>query len=186
MSYPSRQHAFDLLNRYTSKPGLIKHAIAVEEVMRYFARQCQGDEEEWGIAGLIRDLDYEMFPDQHCLKAKEILEADGWPKNLIRAVLAHGWGLFTEVKPESEMEKHLYATDELSGFIVACALVRPTKKLSDVDVEFVCKKWRIPSFAAGVKRAVVARGAELLNTSFERLANETLKALQASADKLGL
>lgn len=186
MAHPSRDEAFRLLTRFTTKPGLIKHAIAVEEVMRYFARTNRGDEEEWGIVGLVHDLDYEQFPEQHCQKTKEILEAEGWPDPLVRAVMAHAWGMFTEIKPDTLMEKYLYATDELSGFIVACALVRPTKQLADVDVEFILKKWRMRSFAAGVKREIVENGALLLGKSFDHLAGETLKALQGASDRLGL
>ena len=147
---PSREDAFSLLKEYNQNGGLINHALAVEAVMRYCARKRGRDEEEWGLIGLIHDLDYEQFPEQHCLKTEEILTERNWPSPYIRAVISHGWGLCSDVEPQSELEKVLYAVDELTGLVAATALVRPSKSVMDVKVKSVKKKWKTRAFAAGV------------------------------------
>jgi len=139
---PTRKKAFELLKEYNQDESLIKHALAVEAVMRYFATKFGEDEEKWGVIGLIHDLDYEKFPDQHCKKTKEILKEHNWPDDYIRAVLSHGWGICTDVKPESQMEKILYTIDELTGLIAATALVRPSKSVLDMKAKSVKKKWK--------------------------------------------
>ena len=156
---PTRDEALALLKQYNESQSLINHALAVEAVMRYMARKQGEDEEKWGVIGLIHDLDYEQFPEQHCTKTREILEEQGWPAEYIRAALAHGWGICTDVEPQTDLEKTLYAVDELTGFIVACALVRPSKSVSDLKVKSVMKKWKQPSFAAGVDRQIIEKGA---------------------------
>jgi len=138
---PTRENALELLKKYNRTDSLIKHALAVEAVMRYMARKWNEDEEKWGIIGLIHDLDYEMYPDQHCSMTKKILEENDWPEEYIRAVLSHGWGLVTDIEPLTLMEKTLYAMDELTGLVVTSALVRPSKSVLDMEAKSVKKKW---------------------------------------------
>ena len=139
---PTREEAYALLKKYNQNEGLVKHALAVEGVMRYFGRKRGEDEEKWGVIGLIHDLDYELFPDEHCHKTEQILSENGWPEEYIRAVISHGWGICNDVKPETELEKVLYAIDELTGLVVATALVRPSKSVLDMKTKSVKKKWK--------------------------------------------
>ena len=160
---PNREEAFELLRTYNQDESLIKHALAVEAVMRYFAKKLGEDQEKWGVIGLIHDLDYEKYPQQHCKKTEEILKEHNWPDDYIRAVLSHGWGICTDVEPESKMEKVLYAIDELTGLIAATALVRPSRSVLDMKAKSVKKKWKYKSFAAGVDRSILQKGAEVLS-----------------------
>ena len=137
---PTRNDAFNLLKQYNQNESLVKHALAVEAVMRHFARKRGEDEEKWGIIGLIHDLDYERFPDQHCRKSEEILKEHGWPAEYIRAVISHGWGICTDVEPKSDLEKVLYAIDELTGLVVTSALVRPSKSVLDLNAKSIRAK----------------------------------------------
>ena len=159
---PTREQAYDLLKKYNQSEGLIKHALAVEGVMRYFARQRGEDEEKWGIIGLVHDLDYEQFPEEHCRKTEEILKEHAWPQDYIRAVVSHGWGICSDVEPQTELEKVLYAIDELTGLVVTSALVRPSKSVMDLKAKSVLKKWKDKRFAAGVDRSIIIKGAEML------------------------
>jgi len=136
---PTREEALAILKEYNKSDSLLKHAYSVEGVMRYIARKHGEDEEKWAIVGLMHDLDYEQFPEQHCTKTKEILEGYNWPEEYIRAVVSHGWGICSDVKPESTMEKTLYAIDELTGLIAANAMVRPSKSVMDMTVKSVKK-----------------------------------------------
>ena len=156
---PSRTEAYELLREYNENESLIRHALAVEAVMRHIARKFGEDEDEWGVIGLIHDLDYGKFPEQHCEKTKEILEQRGWPSEYIRAVLSHGWTICTDIEPETRLEKTLFTVDELTGLVTATALVRPSKSLGDLKVKSVKKKWKEKSFAAGVDRSIIERGA---------------------------
>ena len=183
---PTRQTALDLLLQYNRSDSLINHGKAVEASMRYMARKAGQDEETWGIIGLIHDLDYEQFPDQHCKKTEEILRAQNWPEDYIRAVLSHGWGICTDVKPQSLLEKTLYTVDELSGFVTACALVRPSKSVVDLEFKSVKKKWKQKGFAAGVQRDIVERGAEMLGVSFDEITADVIAALRERREDLGL
>ena len=183
---PTRQEALDLLRQYNETESLINHGKAVEAAMRYMARKNGHDEEKWGLIGLIHDLDYEKFPAQHCQKTEEILRQHSWQEEYIRAVLSHGWGICTEVEPLSLLEKMLYTVDELSGFVTACALVRPSKSVADLEVKSVKKKWKQKSFAAGVQRDIVERGAEMLGVSFDEITSDIIAALRESKDELGL
>ena len=183
---PMREEAFALLKRYNSSERAIKHAQAVEAVMRYFARKMNQDEEVWGVVGLIHDVDYEQFPDQHCQKAREILSENGWPEDLIRAVVSHGWGICSDVEPESDMEKVLYAVDELTGLVAATALVRPSKSVMDLTAKSVKKKWKDKSFAAGVDRAVIDKGAEMLGIERSDLITDVIMAMREVAEAIGL
>ena len=183
---PTREEAFALLKKYNQNESLIKHALAVEGVMRYFARQRGEDEEKWGTIGLIHDLDYEQFPDQHCKKTEEILRENNWPEEYIRAVVSHGWGLCTDVKPESEMEKVLFTIDELTGLVVTTALVRPSKSVMDVKTKSVKKKWKDKRFAAGVDRSIIEKGAAMLGMELSDLINDTIMGMREVADEIGL
>jgi putative nucleotidyltransferase with HDIG domain len=159
---PTREEAYQLLTEYNQCDSLIKHALAVEGVMRYFARKRGEDEEKWGVIGLVHDLDYEQFPEEHCHKSEEILKETGWPEEYIRAVVSHGWGLCSEVEPQTELEKVLYAIDELTGLVVTTALVRPSKSVMDVKVKSVEKKWKDKRFAAGVDRSIIEKVAQIM------------------------
>jgi len=183
---PTREEAFELLKEYNKTESLIKHALAVEGVMRYMARKRNADEDKWGVVGLIHDLDYEQFPDQHCKKTEEILRANDWPEEYIRAVVSHGWGICTEVKPETEMEKVLYAIDELTGLVVTTALVRPSKSVMDVKTKSVKKKWKDKRFAAGVDRSIIENGAQMLGVEVSELITDTIAGMQAVAEEIGL
>lgn len=183
---PSREEALALLHRYNGNPSLLGHARAVEATMRHFARLRGEDEETWGAIGLVHDLDYERFPEQHCHKTAEILRAEGWPESWVRATLSHGWGICTEVEPQSELEKTLYAIDELTGLVTACALVRPSKSVRDLETRSVRKKWKQASFAAGVDRQVIERGAALLGVDLDELTGQVIEAMRGVADEIGL
>ena len=183
---PTRQDALALLKEYNKNEGLIKHALAVEAVMRYSARKRGEDEEKWGIIGLVHDLDYEQFPQQHCHKTEEILRSRNWPDDYIHAIVSHGWGICTDVEPQSEMEKILYAIDELTGLVVATALVRPSKSVMDMKVKSVKKKWKDKSFAAGVNRDIIEKGAEMLGVEVGELIEDTIMGMREVADEIGL
>ncbi|HUV42167.1 MAG TPA: HDIG domain-containing protein [Sedimentisphaerales bacterium] len=183
---PGRQQAFELLVKYNKSNGLIKHALAVEAVMRHFARKRDLDEEKWAVIGLVHDLDYEQFPEQHCHKTKEILTEAGWPQEYIQAIMAHGWGICTDVEPKSEMEKVLYGIDELTGLIVATALVRPSKSIMDMKAKSVRKKWKDKAFAAGVKREVIEKAAQMLGIELAELIEDTIMGMREVAEQIGL
>ncbi len=183
---PTRADAFELLKQYNQSESLIKHALAVEGVMRYMARKRGEDEEKWGIIGLVHDLDYEQFPDQHCKKTEEILRQNNWPEEYIRAVISHGWGICVDVKPETELEKVLFAIDELTGLVVTTALVRPSKSVMDVKAKSVKKKWKDKRFAAGVDRSIIEKGAEMLGVDLSVLITDTIAGMQAVAEEIGL
>jgi putative nucleotidyltransferase with HDIG domain len=183
---PTREEAYQLLTEYNKSDSLIKHALAVEGVMRYFARKRGEDEEKWGVIGLVHDLDYEQFPEEHCHKSEEILKERGWPEEYIRAVVSHGWGLCSEVEPQTELEKVLYAIDELTGLVVTTALVRPSKSVMDVKVKSVKKKWKDKRFAAGVDRSIIEKGAQILGMEVSDLIADTLSGMQEVAEEIGL
>ncbi len=183
---PTREDALILLKEFNKDHSLIHHALAVESVMRYMARKYGEDEEKWGIIGVIHDLDYEKFPDLHCKKSKEILEEKGWPEEYIRAVVAHGWGLCSEVKPETMLEKTLYAVDELTGLVAACALVRPSKSIKDLEPKSVMKKWKQKGFAAGVNREVIEQGADMLGIELKDLVADVIGGMRKVSDEIGL
>ncbi|MBW2367318.1 MAG: hydrolase [Deltaproteobacteria bacterium] len=185
-SLPTRESAFRLLTEFNQTDGLIKHALAVEGVMRYFARKRGGDEEKWGIVGLIHDLDYEKYPDQHCKMTEKILTENGWPQEYIRAAVSHGWGICTDVEPKSDMEMVLYAIDELTGLVATTALVRPSKSVLDVKPKSVKKKWKDKRFAAGVNREIIEKGAQMLGIPISDLIADTITGMQAVAEDIGL
>jgi predicted hydrolase (HD superfamily) len=183
---PTREQAFALLNQYNNNESLIKHALAVEGVMRYFARKRKENEEKWGIVGLIHDLDYEQFPEEHCRKTEEILKKNNWPQEYIRAVVSHGWGICSDVEPKTELEKVLYAVDELTGLVVTTALVRPSKSLMDLKAKSVKKKWKDKRFAAGVDRSIIEKGAKMLDMELTELITDTIMGMREVAEKIGL
>lgn len=183
---PTRDEAFDLLKEYNHSDSLIKHALAVEGVMKFCARKRKEDEEKWGIVGLIHDLDYEQFPEQHCKKTESILREHNWPEEYIRAVVSHGWGICTDIEPETEMEKVLFAIDELTGLVTTTALVRPSKSVLDLKPKSVKKKWKDKRFAAGVDRSTIEKGAEMLGVQVSDLIIDTIIGMQDVAEEIGL
>jgi putative nucleotidyltransferase with HDIG domain len=183
---PTRDDAWNLLTTYNKSDSLRKHALAVEGVMRYFARQYGENETVWGLIGLIHDLDYEQFPDQHCVKTEEILRENGWPEDYIRAVVSHGYGICTDVEPRSTMEKVLFAVDELTGLVATTALVRPSKSVMDLKAKSVKKKWKDKRFAAGVDRSIIEKGAAMLEVEVAELITGTIMGMREVADAIGL
>lgn len=186
MATPTRDDAFNLLKKYTKTPGLINHALTVEGVMRYFAEKYGEDKEKWGVIGLVHDIDYEMYPEEHCVKAREILEENAWPEEYVRAVISHGWGICTETEPLSLLEKVLYATDELTGLVTTTALVRPSKSVMDMKAKSVKKKWKDKRFAAGVDRSIIEKGAGMLEMEIGDLITETILGMRTVAEEIGL
>ncbi len=183
---PTRDEALALLARYNQSERPVRHALAVEAVMRYMARKAGQDEQQWGTIGLIHDLDYEQFPDQHCQKTAEILRSEGWPEEYVRAAVSHGWGICSDVEPVSHLEKALYAVDELTGLVAATAMVRPSRSLMDLKAKSVKKKWKDKSFAAGVNRSVIEKGAEMLGVELGELITDVIAGMREVADRLGL
>lgn len=182
----NRDEAYRLLKEYNKSESLITHALAVEAVMRHFAELFGEDEEKWGIIGLLHDLDYEMYPNEHCKKVREILKDRGWPEEYIHAIESHGWKLCSDVEPVHRMEKVLYTIDELTGLITATALMRPSKSILDLEVKSVKKKWKQKSFAAGVNRDVIEEGAQMLNMDLDKVIEETIIGMRSVADEIGL
>jgi putative nucleotidyltransferase with HDIG domain len=184
---PTREQAYELLTEYNKSDSLIKHALAVEAVMLHFAGILEEpDREKWGIVGLLHDIDYEMFPEQHCIKCREILAEHDWPEDYIHAVESHGWGICCSSEPVHRMEKILFTVDELTGLIVATALMRPSRSILDLEPKSVVKKWKQPSFAAGVNREVIERGAGMLNMELNYIIGETIKGMRNVAENIGL
>jgi len=177
----TRQQAWELLNQYNKDPFHLRHALTVEGVMRWFAQEqgFGGEEDFWGIVGLLHDIDFEQFPEQHCIKAPELLRAGGASEELIHAVCSHGYGITVDVKPEHLMEKVLYAADELTGLIWAVAIIRPSKSVMDMEVKSVKKKYKTPAFAAGCSREVIERGAAMLGWELDALIEKTILAMRS-------
>lgn len=186
MRIPTREEALSLLKEFNTNESLVKHALAVEAVMRFSARKHGEDEEKWGVVGLIHDLDYEKYPDEHCVKTGEILRERKWPEEYIRAAVSHGWGLCVDVEPQSLLEKTLYAVDELTGLVTACALVRPSKSVMDLTPKSVRKKWNIKGFAAGADRAVIEGGARMLGVEIGELISDVIMGMREVAPEIGL
>ena len=186
MEYISREKAFELLTKYNKDPFHIRHALTVEAVMKWFADDLGYGEnaEYWGIVGLLHDIDFEEYPDQHCIKAPELLHEGGVGNDIIHSVCSHGYGITVDIKPEHEMEKVLFAADELTGLIWAAALMRPSKSTKDMELKSLKKKYKSKGFAAGCNRAVIEKGAEMLGWELSVLQEKTLKAMQESEDKI--
>ena len=180
----TREAAWELLNRYNKDPFHLKHGETVEGVMRYFAKELGYGEEAdfWATVGLLHDLDFEMWPDAHCLKCQELMREVGIEERMIRAVASHGYGHCCDIKPEHEMEKILFACDELTGLIGAAALMRPSKSVQDMELKSLKKKFKDKKFAAGCSRDIIAQGAEMLGWELDVLLERTLQAMQSFYD----
>lgn len=181
-----REQAFALLRQYNSDPFHIQHAITVEAVMKWFARDLgyADESDHWGIVGLLHDIDFELYPDQHCIKAPELLREGGVPEDIIHSVVSHGYGITVDVEPEHLMEKVLFASDELTGLIWAAALMRPSKSTKDMELKSLKKKYKSKGFAAGCSREIIARGAEMLGWELDTLLQKTLSAMQECEDEI--
>ena len=177
----TRQQAWDLLTQYNKEPFHLRHAITVEHVMGWFARELgYGEEaEHWSVVGLLHDLDFEQWPEEHCVKAKELMEREGLDPALIHAVVCHGYGICSDVEPEHEMEKVLFAADELTGLIGAAALMRPSRSVQDMELKSLKKKFKDKKFAAGCSRETIEKGAQLLGWELDDLLDRTLQAMRA-------
>ena len=183
---PTYDEAQSLLKEFNRSESLLKHAYSVEGVMRYIARKKDEDEEKWGIVGLVHDLDYERFPEQHCRKSQEILQEKGWSEEYTRAIVSHGWGICSDVEPQTEMEKTLYAIDELTGLITAVAIIRPSKSVTDLEARSVMRKWKDKSFAAGVNRSVIEKGTVMLGVDLRDLITDVIMGMREVAERIGL
>ena len=177
----TREEAWALLTEFNKDEFHLEHAQTVENTMRYFAKKLgYGDEEDfWGIVGLLHDLDFELYPEEHCIKSQEIMRERGIDEHIIHATASHGYGITVDIKPEHEMEKVLFAVDELTGLIGAVVLMRPSKSVQDLEVKSVKKKFKSKGFAAGCSREVIQRGADMLGWELDRLIAETIEALRS-------
>ena len=182
----TREEAWELLTEYNQDEFHLLHAQTVENTMRYFARELGfADEEDfWGIVGLLHDLDFEKYPEEHCIKAPELLREGGVGEDIIHGVVSHGYGITVDVAPEHEMEKVLFAADELTGLIWAAALMRPSKSTKDMELKSLKKKYKSKGFAAGCSREVIERGAEQLGWELDKLLTMTLEAMKATEDEI--
>lgn len=186
MGYISREDAFALLQKYNKDPFHIQHALTVEAVMKWYAKELgYGDEEEfWGIVGLLHDIDFELYPERHCIKAPDLLREGGVGEDIVHAVVSHGYGITVDVAPESEMEKVLFAVDELTGLIWAAALMRPSKSTKDMELKSLKKKYKSKGFAAGCSREVIERGADQLGWELDKLLTLTLRAMKETEEEI--
>lgn len=181
-----RESSIALWREHNNDESLFRHALSVEAAMRHFAIMMGEDPEYWGIVGLLHDIDYQRHPDEHLKHAGRMLAEGGYDDAFIRSVLSHGWGLCSDIAPELPMEKVLYAVDELTGFIAACAFVRPSRSVLDMELKSVKKKWKTAAFASGVNREVIEKGAAMMGVDLDQLIAETILALRGSAEVLGL
>ncbi|MBS6641228.1 MAG: hydrolase [Clostridiaceae bacterium] len=179
-----RNKAWDLLRKYNKEPFHLRHALTVEGVMRYFAEQRGEDADFWGVAGLLHDIDFEMWPEEHCRKAPELLREGGADEAVVHAVCSHGWGECSDVEPTHEMEKLLFAADELTGLIWSASLMRPSKSVQDMELKSLKKKFKDKKFAAGCSREIILKGAELCGLTIEELMQQTLDAMRATEDEV--
>ena len=180
----NREDALKLLKKYNKEEFHIRHALTVEQVMRYFAEKNNEDKDFWGIAGLLHDVDYEMYPNEHCKKAPELLKEIDASDELVHAICSHGYGICSSVKPEKLMEKILFATDELTGLIWAAAKMRPSQSTKDMELSSLKKKYKDKKFAAGCSRDIINQGAEQLGWDLDDLLSQTLEAMQKVEDKI--
>ena len=180
----TREQAWNLLTKYNKGEFLLRHAITLEHVMGWYAQELGYDRDYWSVVGLLHDLDFEQWPEEHCVKSQELMRQAGVDESIIRSTASHGWGLCVDIKPEHEMEKVLYACDELTGLIGAAALMRPSKSVSDMELKSLKKKFKDKRFAAGCSRDVIISGAELLGWDLDQLLERTLKAMQAEEEAI--
>jgi predicted hydrolase (HD superfamily) len=184
---PDREYAWELLKKHVKQESLLRHALAVEAVMRHFAAYFgEPDIEKWAVVGLLHDIDFEEYPQQHCRKVRELLKPEGFPEEYIRAGVSHGYKLVSDVNREHGMEKVLYAMDELTGLIAATALMRPSRSILDLEVSSVKKKWKQKGFAAGVNREVIEDGAAMLGMELDVLIAQTIAGMRTAAEEIGL
>ena len=181
-----RNSALELWKKYNDDESLLRHALEVEAAMRHFAALYGEDVEYWGMVGLLHDIDYQKYPEEHLKHARQMLQEAGLDEAFIHAVESHGWGLCTDVEPNCTMEKVLFTVDELTGFITACAYVRPSRSVLDLEVKSVRKKWGSAAFAAGVRRDVIEKGASLLGLPLDEVIGQTILALRTVAPEIGL
>ena len=181
MEHISRNDAFELLKKYNKDPFHIQHALTVEAVMKWYANELGygNDAEYWGIIGLLHDIDFELYPEQHCIKAPDLLKEGGIGEDMIYSVCSHGYGICCDIKPEHEMEKVLFAADELTGLIWSAALMRPSKSVMDMEVKSLKKKFKDKKFAAGCSRDVIRQGAENLGWELDELFEKTILAMRS-------
>jgi putative nucleotidyltransferase with HDIG domain len=184
MDHISRDEAFALLRKHNRDSFHIQHALTVEKVMEWYAKELGYEQEAsyWGIVGLLHDIDFEEYPEQHCIKAPELLREGGVDESIIHAVCSHGYGITVDIKPEHEMEKVLFASDELTGLIWAAALMRPSQSTKDMELKSLKKKYKSKGFAAGCSREVIERGAEMLGWELDTLLSRTLEAMKSCED----
>lgn len=184
---PAREEALSLFKKYNKSDSLLRHALTVEATMKHFAELFdEPDVEKWTIVGLIHDLDYEMYPDEHCIRVQEILKEEGYPEDYIRAIASHGYGICSDIEPIERMEKVLYAIDELTGLITAVALLRPSKSVLDLETKSVKKKWKDKGFAAGVDRSIIQKGIDMLGMERDDVIMETILAMRKVAEEIDL
>ena len=181
-----REKAFALLQEYNQNPALVVHGMAVEAIMRHYAEKAGEDVEYWGCVGLLHDVDYERYPEEHCKKAVEILQNAGYDEGFIRAVVSHGYGLVCDVEPQLYMEKVLYTVDEMSGLINAAAILRPSHSVMDLEVKSVKKKFKDTKFAAGVNREVILDGCQRLGAELDEVIAECIAGMRENHEALGL
>lgn len=182
----TRDEALALLKEYNESDALVKHGLAVEGVMRHFARKYGEDEEKWGIVGLLHDLDYEKYPDQHCVKVQEIMQERDIDPEIIRAVASHGYGICVDIEPQSQMEKVLYTIDELTGLVNATAIMRPSKSVLDLETKSVKKKFKSKGFAAGVDREIIKKGCERMEMDLGDVIEEVILGMREVCDAIDL
>mgnify|MGYP003592627399 FL=1 len=182
----TREEALQVLRQYNKSDALIRHAYAVEGVMRHFAEKFGEDAGYWGLVGLLHDVDYEQWPEEHLKVAPRLLAEAGFGEDVIHAVLAHGWGLCVDVKPEKKMEIVLYTIDELTGLITAAAYMRPSRSVMDMEVSSVKKKFKDKGFAAGVNREVILGGCEMLGMTLEEVIQSSIEGMRRVHEALGL
>ena len=180
----NKEESIKLLKKYNKENFHIQHAITVSEIMKYYANKENEDEEYWGIVGLLHDIDFEMYPEEHCIKAVDILEENGYSKEFIKSIVSHGYGICTDIKPELYMEKVLFAVDELTGLIYAASLMRPSKSTKDMNLKSLKKKFKDKGFAAGCSRDTIRQGAEFLNIEIDELLSDALLAMQEKEDEI--
>ncbi len=184
---PTRDEALALLREYNTSDALVKHALAVEGAMRHFSRLFPGEDESlWGLVGLLHDLDYEQFPDQHCAKTAEILRQRGIDETIVRACASHGWGICSDIEPTSQLEKVLYTIDELTGLVNASAIMRPSKSVMDLELKSVKKKYKDKRFAAGCDRALIEKGAEMIPMPLDEVIEHVILGMREVAGEIGL
>lgn len=179
-----REEALEILKKYNKEEFHVRHALTVEGVMRYFAKELGEDVEYWGIVGLLHDIDFELYPEEHCKKCVELLKENNVEESMIKSICSHGYGICSDIKPEHIMEKILFATDELTGLIWAAAKMRPSKSVQDMELSSIKKKFKDKKFAAGCSRETIKQGAEMLGWELDELLEKTIIAMREDEEKI--